>query len=182
MGKTADSFFWNSTSLVSWSITRATLDLSASVSRAACRPAASPYDGFAGTAATTAARLAARLAGRFTTGLATGFVTDFTGGFSLVRLPIAGFPLSFCAAKAWTPTPWPRQATKNVRQSSFLCNLESKKSQGPRRACLGAPKKVSNYKQKTCQIKHLQQKHQAISYKSCTNPGLRPGPPCFAAC
>ena len=59
IGKTASSFLCSSTSLVSWSITNATLDLSARASGADLSPAMEPKEGRVGAAATV---LALRLA------------------------------------------------------------------------------------------------------------------------
>ena len=56
IGSTAPGFLLNSTSLVSWSITRATLDFRSSGSPLSCKPSACPKLGLAGTTCCTATR------------------------------------------------------------------------------------------------------------------------------
>ena len=52
MGSTAESFLLNSTSRVSWSITKATLDFKSSSSCMPCRPAIWPKDSLGGAGGT----------------------------------------------------------------------------------------------------------------------------------
>ena len=84
MGNTALSFLLSSTSWVSWSTTKATLDLSESSSLTSCRPATLPKEGRVSTRAFTGALVLVFALALLRWAWATGFlaaaeVVDFEG-------------------------------------------------------------------------------------------------------
>ena len=115
IGSTACSFFLNKTSLVSWSMTKATLDFKSKESCEECRPAVLPKEGRTGTAANF---IFARLPAGF-------FAAIFTGAL-LIR---CFFAFAFwCVTAACAPGPAERTKLKMTNKFARIFFIEIQSS------------------------------------------------------